>query len=330
VSRPLYPSLGSFKSVYLMAGVICAGTAGYHFIEGWSPFDALYMTVITISTIGYQEVHELSPWGRIFTITLVFTGVGVFTYGLKELIENSTLIDKDELRRRRMRNSIKQLKGHTIICGFGRMGKTVCDDLYRSDQDFVIIENDPVKCESLRHIGYLFIEGDASDDNELIEANIESAKAMVICIDSDADTLYTLVAAKNINPGIFSICRTNDEIAKMRLTRIGADKIVQPITVTGKEVARDIVLATNKVPYHTADLSFCSEYNTYILEHPVDEGSDLIGATGADLVDTMKARNFITIGVLDKHDQFTFISKFKGEIAPGDRVVGAGDISQEA
>ncbi|NQY99790.1 MAG: potassium channel family protein [Bdellovibrionales bacterium] len=330
MSREDYSTTGSFKFLYLMAGVILSGTLGYTLIEGWSWFDALYMTVITISTIGYGEIQELSDPGRIFTIALIFTGVGVFSYGLKEQIENSTLLDRNELRRRRMLKTIRQLKGHTIVCGFGRMGQTVCEDLFRSEQDFVVIENDPTKCEIIKQQGYLYIEGDASDDNELIEANIESARAMVICIDSDADTLYTLVAAKNINPDIFSICRTNDEIAKVRLTRIGADKIVQPITVTGKEVARDIVLVTNQVPYYTADLSFCSEYNTYILEHPVEEGSDLIGSTGESLIETMNQRSFVTIGILNKHDQFTFISKFEGQIEPGDRIVGAGDISQGA
>lgn len=320
----------SFKSIYLIVGVILSGTIGYCLIEGWGFFDALYMTVITISTIGYQEVHPLSDLGRLFTLILIFTGVGVFTYGLKELIENTSLLDKNELRRHRMKNSIRELQGHTIVCGFGRMGRTVCDDLFRSEQDFVVIEHDPVKCEALRNLGYLYIEGDASDDNELIEASIESAKAMVICIDSDADTLYTLVAAKNINPDIFSICRTNDEVAKVRLTRIGADKIVQPITVTGKEVARDIVLATNQVPYYTADLSFCSESNTYILEYPVDETSELVGKNGLDLITSMNKRSFVTIGVLNSSDHFTFISKFDGKISPGDRIVGAGDISSEA
>ena len=329
MSQPGYDNGPTYKFAYLLIAVLIVGTGGYTLLEGWGLFDSFYMTAITISTIGYQEVHDLSFYGRVFTIVLIFSGVGVFGIGLKELIENQSLLDRNELRRRRMKSTIKQLSGHTIICGFGRMGKTICDDLSRSGQQFVVIENDPANFEELTSLGYLHIEGDASDDNDLIEANIESAKAMVICINSDADTLYTLVAAKNINPDIFTICRAMDELARVRLARIGADKIVQPITVTGKEVARDIVLATNNVPYHTADLSFCSEYNTYILEYRVDSESGLIGADGAKVIEQMKSKSFITIGVLNKQDEFTFISKFNGHLKEGDRVVGASDISED-
>jgi len=319
----------SYTFVYYLLAVITIGTLGYSYIEGWSFFDAFYMTIITISTTGYQEVHDLSEPGRVFTVTLIFFGVGVFTFGLKQLIENQSLLDRKELRRRKMKKTIRQLTGHTIICGFGRMGDTICTDLERSGQSFVVIENDPEKMDELKSRGYLFISGDASDDHELIEANIEVAKAMVICINSDADTLYTLVAAKNINPDIFTICRSNNELARFRLSRIGADKIVQPITVTGREVARDIILATNNVPYHTADLSFCSDYNTYILEYPILDDSELLGASKTELIEAMHKQSFITIGILNQNDEFTFIAKFNNNLKAGDKIVGASDISDE-
>ena len=188
-------------SLSILTAVIVAGTLGYALIEGWSLFDALYMTVITLATVGFKEVHELSPQGKAFTITLIIFGVGVITYAAGSVIQ---FMVEGQLRqvvgRRKMEKKIAKLKDHYIICGFGRIGQMICREFQARPVPFVVVEKNPDLCERLSREGYLFVQGNATDDDCLLAAGIERARGLITAVTSDTDNVYITLTARGLNP----------------------------------------------------------------------------------------------------------------------------------
>jgi voltage-gated potassium channel len=210
------------------------GTVGYRLIEGWSVLDSLYMTVITISTVGFKEVNPLSDSGRLFTIFLVVAGIGTALYTITrigQILLEGELVEF--LGRRRMQKEIAKLREHMIVCGFGRVGLPVAEDLHGREIPFCIIENDPVLLDEIGHAGFVAVAGDATDADILKEAGIAHATTLFALLATDADNLYLTMAAKELNPNVKVIARALDEKAEVRLKRIGADKVVSPYKIAG-------------------------------------------------------------------------------------------------
>ena len=226
--------------------VIFIGTIGFHLIEGWSFLDCLYMTVITIFTVGFKEVRELSPQGQVFTIFVILGGVGTAIFAFTKIAEIAFEGGiKKFWRRRRMEKELKNLKDHYIICGYGRMGKTVCERLKEEKLPFVVIDNKEEKIEELEQIGrYLFIKGDATHEEILIKAGIKKAKGMAALLRSDADNLYVVLSAKLVNPSLFILSKAMDEEAERKILQIGANKIVSPYKLSGLKIAQGLIRPT--------------------------------------------------------------------------------------
>ncbi len=232
LQRLLYP-------LVFVAGIILSGTLGYVLIEGWPWFDSLYMTVITLATIGYGEVKPLTPGGRWFTIVLIFVGVAVFGFLITRLTE--AVIEsgiRSALGRRKLFKDISQLHDHFILCGAGRVGLRVVDELDRKGVDFVVIEHDDQVAERLLTSGHLVLIGDATDETVLEGAQVRRAKTLITAASSDAENVYITLTARGLNPNIYIVARANDQPAERQLMRAGANKVVSPVLIGSHRMAQ--------------------------------------------------------------------------------------------
>ncbi len=205
------------------------GTLGFIFIEGWSFLDAFYMTIITISTVGFGEIHPLSPQGRLFASFLIVTGIGTALYTFTRL--SQALLEGElqgVLGRKRMNKKVAKLKDHYIVCGFGRIGKPVANDLQQEGYRVCILESDPEREAEIQAAEHLYLIGDATDESVLSSAGIKKAKTVLALLASDADNLFLTITVKELNPQVMVIARASDERVEPRLKRSGADKVISP------------------------------------------------------------------------------------------------------
>lgn len=223
--------------------IFLLGTAGYVLIEeDWTLFEAFYMTVITITTVGYGETRALSAPGRLFTVFLIFIGLGtaaVFATSLaKAFLENNL---KSLFGANKMKKKIDKLKQHYIVCGYGDIGSSICSTLDGAGIPFVLIEADKEKTEFALQHSYLIIQGKATYDSTLFQAGILNAKGMVVCLGDDSENLYVTLAAREINPNLQIIVRGYNTQGERRIKRAGADSVVYPLRLGGEQVAKLIV-----------------------------------------------------------------------------------------
>jgi voltage-gated potassium channel len=221
-----------------IALVVVVGVCGYMVIEGWGFLDALYMTVTTITTVGFREVHELSTVGRIFTMVLVLSGVGVIIYGLGTIVEYAIKAQLSGVfKRRAVRKQVNKLESHYIICGYGRVGESVAGHFAAQKATFVVVDNDPASLARAEGDGFLVVEGDATNDEALEAAGISKAKGVVAAVGSDADNVYVTLSARVLNPGLLIVARASSEDTANKLKRAGADRVVSPYGIGGRQMA---------------------------------------------------------------------------------------------
>jgi voltage-gated potassium channel len=226
------------RGIIILASIIAAGTIGYMLIEGWSPADAVYMTMITISTVGYGEVHPLSEAGRIFSIFLIVGGVSgalfVFSALVEYVIEGRLGVAR---RRRQMKAKIAKLKDHFILCGYGKVGEDIARTFSEEDVPFVIIDSRPDNIAMAEEQGYLCLLGDATSDKVLLEAGIERARGLVAAVGSDVDNTYIVLSARGLRPDLFIEARASGKEAEVKLKRAGANRIVAPNSIGARRMA---------------------------------------------------------------------------------------------
>jgi voltage-gated potassium channel len=229
-----------FLSLLLIIFINAFGVIGYMIIEGWNFRDSLFMTVITITTVGYAEVHDLTPAGEIFTIVLLIVGVGIILYLLgtaaKLLLEGEL---EDLIGRKRLEKKISELKDHYIICGFGRMGKTIAKEFSSRGIDILIIEKNSVP--DIEKGELLILEGDANNEDVLKSAGIEKAKGLISVLSSDAENLFLVLSARDLNPDLFIVTRASEESSEKKILRAGADRVVSPYYTGGIRIANSIL-----------------------------------------------------------------------------------------
>jgi voltage-gated potassium channel len=221
-----------------IAAVLVAGTVGFMLIEQLSFIDALYMTVTSLTTVGYGEVKPFSAAGRVFVIVLVIGGVSVVAYGLTSMLQ---FVVDGELsglyRRRAMKKRIEAMHDHFIVCGHGRVGEAVAKEFALHRADFVVVDRDPEVVARVLHAGHLAIEGDASVDEVLVELGIERAQGLVAVLDSDASNTFVILSARVLNPKLVLVARANSEGAASKLRRAGADQVISPYAIGGRKMA---------------------------------------------------------------------------------------------
>ncbi|MHB1135164.1 MAG: potassium channel family protein [Coriobacteriia bacterium] len=229
-------------AVLLLLGVLVLGTVGYMTIEGWAFLDSLYMTVITVATVGFREVAALSPAGQVFTIAMVFAGIGGIAYSVGVLAEFMIEGQLTELvEGRRMAKRIETLSGHYIVAGMGRVGSVVCASLAEQGVPFVVIDRcDECEAEALEH-GWLYLAGDATSEETLEAAGLARAKGLVTALDTDADNLFVAMSARGLNPDVFIVARSSSITSESKILRAGADRVITPNVIGGRRMASSVL-----------------------------------------------------------------------------------------
>jgi voltage-gated potassium channel len=308
-----------------MSGVITYGTIGYMLIEEWDFLDSLYMTVITLTTVGFEEVHVLSRSGRVFSIVLMLSGVGAMFYVLgvaaKVLLEGEL---RDVLGRKRLSKKIENLKGHYIICGFGRMGSIICRELDHNNDPYVVIEGDPEVVASM-DADMLSLQGDATQDSILKQAGIEKAKGLISVLSSDANNLYVVLSARGLNQNLRIVARASEEGAEQKLRRAGADSVVSPYYIGGLRIAHTLIK-----PAVVDFIEFATRGGNLELqmeEVKVREGSKIINQS-LDESGIGKNLGIIVVAIKRESGEMEFNPKSTSIIAKGDTLIGMGETKQ--
>jgi voltage-gated potassium channel len=285
---PRNPLTYLFRTVLALLILAGIGVAGFHLLEGFSLVDSLYMTVITISTVGFGEVRTLSPAGRLFTIGLILGGVGIAAYTLTTVMEY--LVSgrwHASWVKRRERKMLDALEGHIIVCGFGRVGRFVAQDLKAEEIPFVILEKDPERMELTRRFGYLALQGNAANENLLDEAGIRRARGLVAAVDSDAENVYITLTARGLNPRLYIIARANFEESESKLLRAGADRVLLPYRISGKRMVT--MLLRPEVADFLDEVAFAGGVELLLEQVKVGGKSALRGMTLAEARSALQA-----------------------------------------
>jgi voltage-gated potassium channel len=261
--------------------LLLLGTLGYMAVEGWSLFDALYMTAITITTVGYREVHPLTPHGQIFTIFLALGGVFTIFYAATELVRGVVSGEvRHVLGRQRMERSLAGLNNHLVVCGYGRMGRLVCRDFSSRGLPFVLIDRSEELLRGFDLPHGVALAGDATSDDVLKRAGVERARSLVTVAASDADNLYITMSARFLNERLFIVARAENEEAEKKLVRAGANRVVSPYAIGGQRVAQAVL---RPAVMDFIELATRSEHlELQIEETGVQPGSSIAGRTVRD------------------------------------------------
>lgn len=232
-----------YIALLLLFTLVVIGTLGYALISDFSIIDALYMTVITISTVGFKEAQPLDFNSKVFTIFLIFTSVGIYGYVisvLTEYISNNSLIE--DLKFKKVQRKIDKLKGHTIVCGYGRNGKQAIARLKSHNKPCVIIENNLELIKDIElHVGLLYVKGDATDDETLVKAGIHKASNLITTLPSDANNLYVVLSARQLNKNCTIVSRASNDSSYSKLKIAGADNVIMPDKLGGAHMASLVI-----------------------------------------------------------------------------------------
>ena len=264
-------------AVILLAIVIVVGVTGYKLINGWGLLDSFYMVIITISTVGYTEVHPQGAAGRLFTSGLIVVGVGTMLYGFGVFAE--TLADNAfgrYRRERQLQRELNQLRDHFIICGYGRIGTQVVAEFEDHKVSYVVIDQTEEALERIRAEGRLHIEGDASKEEILKQAGIERARGLISAVDSDERAVYIVLAARALNPNLYIVARAGRPDSIRRLELAGATRTISPYVMAGHRMAE---LAIRPAMVDVLDSLHHAEAGIGVEEMVVSPGTPAVGKT---------------------------------------------------
>jgi voltage-gated potassium channel len=317
------------KGFFVLGVIMFIGTSGYMLIEGWSFIDSLYMTAITITTVGYREIAPPSSIGKIFTILMAFGGIGILFYFLSLIAQAMFEIQvKAIIERRKLGLRMRTMKDHYIVCGFGRLGKIICRDLRSSRVPLVVIESRPEMVQFLEHENTPYIIGDATSEEVLIEAGVEKAKGLVSVVASDADNVFITMSAKGLNPALFVLARAEEERSEKKLLRAGANRVVMPYLIGAQKMAHIIVKPA------ISDFLELTVHNKRIgLEMEEVEVSEQSPLKGVALIDSgiRQEMDVIIVAIRTREGEMKFNPSSTTRIEAGDTLIALGkseDISR--
>ncbi len=307
----------------LLLVFLIGGSAGYMIIENWPFMDSLYMTIITMSTVGYKEVHEVSGLGRLFTMGLVISGVAYFLYVggilVQSIIEGQI---STVMGRRTLDKKIQGLKDHYIVCGYGRIGRVLCSNIKSDPQvELVVVESNPEAVALMEQDGVLYISGDAAEEANLMKAGIKRAKGLIAVLGTDTDNVFLVLTARQLNPHMMILARAGSEGAKSKLLTAGANRVESPYDIGAVSMAQRIIR-----PSVSSFLDLVFTYNRKDIkmdEMPVHQSSQL---TNVRLKDSgiRQKYNLIIIAVKKPNGNMLFNPSSETLIQGGDTVIAMG------
>lgn len=310
--------------LYILAAalLISFGTVGYMTIEGWRFMDALYMTIITLTTVGYGEVNTVGEMGRLFTVALLLIGVSFFVFVTSNIIQ--FLVEgriRLVLGRRKLDTQINKLSDHFIICGYGRIGRVLTQYLVQRYIDVVIIEKNADRTHRMDEDGVLYLVGEATDEKLLERAGIQRARGMVTAVATDADNVFLVLIAKQMNPDLFVVARASQNSAKKTLEAAGADKVISPYDLGARRMAHAILRPT---VIKFLELAFADDSTDIQLEEVrVTPTSELVGVSLRDSGIRQKL-DMIIIAIRKPDDRMVFNPKADTVFEAGDVIVVVG------
>jgi len=307
---------GPWLAVALLLLVLVGGSLGYASIEGWSLWDGFYMTVTTITTVGFKEVHPLSRAGEVFTVGVIVAGVGTAFYTftlLASLVVEGGLHQR--LVRRRRQRMLEQLHDHFIVCGYGRIGSTIVEELRRQNVPYVVIERDPERVHEIIEKHGLAVLADASSEEVLRRVRIDRARGLIAAVGTDAENVYAVLTARDLRPDLYIIGRAETEDAERKLLRAGANRVVSPYRIGARELAqtalRPAVVDFFELATRSGNLELAIE------QVAIADRSGLVGKT---IIEANVRQRFglIVVGIQRRGGRMEFNP-------PGDAVMQAGD-----
>ncbi len=320
----------SFKylisAIIMSIFIIAIGIIGYMTIEGWNFLDSAYMTIITLTTVGFKEVHPISPNGQIFTILLLYFGIGFIFYVLKAVVQFTVEGEiKTLLGRRKLDKKINHMKNHYIICGYGRIGKVIYNTLIKKISKIIVIDENIQAIEEMNKNNILYITGDAVDEDILEKANIKKAKGLIAALGSDANNVFLVLTAKQLNPDLFIMARASHQKgAKSKLLAAGATQVQSPYDIGAKNMAQSILRPTVT---NFIELAVTDKTNEIQIEEiPINENSPFLNIM---LKDSGIRQNFnlIIIAIKKPDNTMVFNPSFETTLRKNDIIIALGENS---
>ena len=313
------------RLAYIAASIavtLAIGTVGFTVIERWPPFDAFYMTLTTMTTVGYMEVHPLSTAGRVFNSFLIFFGVATIFIAIGAMTQTIIEIEfGDVIGKRRSKRMIDKLTGHFIICGFGRVGRGAAAELQRAGVPFVVVDMSPERAERAAVSGMLSVVADSTHDDTLRQVGVERARGLVAALATDADNLFVLLSAKGLNPGIYVATRAAEEGAEEKMRRAGADAVFAPYAIAGHRLAQSLLR-----PHVVQFLDFTTKsigLDVAIEQVRVSEHSEIVSRTIKDM-QIRRATGVIVMAVRKREGEMIFNPPAETSIDGGDYLIVMG------
>lgn len=315
-------------TVTILLMTLTVGTLGYMVIEGWSFINAFYMTVITLTTVGYGEVEPLSSTGRVFSVIIILCGVTILAYGVSSTVEY--LVTGKALRKlaeRRQHRLMQSLKNHFIVAGFGRVGREVALNFAQESIPFVVVDNDQAALEEARNLDYLVVDGSATEDDVLREAGIERARGVVAAAGKDATNVYVVLTARGLKDNLFIVARATDTSSESKLLRAGADRVTSPYILSGRRMA-SLALRPHVVEF--LDLTSKSNILDQSLEEVIVEPESLIANKSIAEIDLRRRGGANILAIYDAGNNFISNPPATTILAPGTRLILLGTSDQMA
>ena len=314
--------LGTLALVALLG----IGTAGYSIIEGWEPMDALYMTFITLTTIGFGEVRPLDPAGQIFTMLLAFVGIGTFATIASRAVQ--ILVTSDALRQRAMQRRIDSLTGHYIIAGYGRLGQRIVRDLLAAGRQVVVVDQRDDRAAQLDEAGVAYVQDNAEEEETLRRAGIQRAAGLVLVLPQDAANVFVALTAREVMQGedLFIVTRTNEQTSENKLLRAGADKVISPLEIGADRIAQTILRP--RVDRFMEKVLGVGSLDFDLEEVVIQSGSLLDGRSLVE-VDFRRRFQAIVVGVLQSSTgEWRFNPDAQLPLAAGDTLIVLASLEQ--
>lgn len=306
----------------MLLAIIAFGTLGYYFFEQMPIFEAFYMTVITISTVGFSEIVPLTHVGRVITVIIIVLGISVGTYTIGIIVK---WFVEGELQkifwRLRVQKQIAELNDHYIICGYGRIGRTICNELCADNTDFVVIEQNVSEIEDIDKEKYLFLEMDATSEEALLKAGIMEARGLVTAVNSDANNVFITLTAKGLRPDIFVLARASEEKNEKKLIKAGATRVISPYLIGARRMAQ-VLRRPTVVDF--IDIAMMGNHLGLIMEEAsLSTNSSLVGKS---LIDSYLRRDYgvIIVAIKKTSGEMIFNPMPSETLEAGDVIVAIG------
>lgn len=311
-----------YLAIGLMITVLMIGVMGYRYISDYTWLDALYMTIITVTTVGFMEVKPLNAEAKIFTVMLIISSVIIFSFALSVISEY--ILSRNSLqllKKKKVRNQINSLNNHVIVCGFGRNGMQAAERLKAYKRPFIVIERDKEIIEKYEN-EVLFVEGDANEDNVLIESGVERANYLIATLPDDADNLFVVLSARQLNQNLFIISRASKVTSQKKLQLGGANKVIMPDKIGGDHMA-SLVVIPDLITFMDK-LSMEGEHTTNLEEVAIEDFSDQVDCNSLRDLDLRRKTGCTIIGYIEPDGNYIINPEADMPLKPNSKVIVLG------